>query len=82
MNPQCMMEVRKRDRLLDPENGTPTVLCSRWTGWERCSNDCTMILQMKGGKNFRVCSSCFRTMTAGQRQERTGNYAVFRSGTK
>ena len=52
MNTQCMMEVRDRDRLLDPENGTPTVMCSRWTEWDRCSNEGSIILQMKGGKNL------------------------------
>ena len=82
MNTQCMMEVRDRDRLLDPENGTPTVMCSRWTEWDRCSNEGSIILQMKGGKNFRVCFRCLRTIAAGQQQERTGNYAVFRSGKK
>ena len=75
MNPQCMLEVRDRDRYSNDFAG-------RWTGWKQCTNDGIIILQMKGGKNVRVCWRCLRTITAGQRQERTGNYAVFRSVTK
>ena len=78
MNPQCMMEVRDRDRLLD-ENGTPTDFCFSFTQWERCSNDGLIILRMKGGKNFTVCYRCLLTITNGQYPERTGNYQVFRS---
>ena len=78
MNTQCMMEVRDRDRLLDPENGNPSVPCSRWTEWKRCTNEGHLIFQMKDGKNIRVCFRCARTMEQ-RKWVADGNYAVFKT---
>ena len=72
MNYQCMLEVRNRNRHI--RSG----VTSKWTEWDRCTNEGHLIFQMKDGKNIRVCFRCARTMEQ-RKWVADGNYAVFKT---
>jgi hypothetical protein len=69
---QCTAEVRNRNRHIRSD------LCSKWTEWERCPNEGGIILQLKGGKNIRVCLSCALKMGQQNWVGKEGKYDVFR----